>query len=230
MRVLITRPQEDAVRIAEILKERGHDPVIAPLLKTHFHDGPEVSLDGVQAILATSANGVRALVRRTSRRDVPLFAVGPQTEEDACNHGFTSVRNANGDSKALAAVTREWASPEKGALLHVKGAEADGTLAALLKAQGFDVRTLVLYDVAEVGLSESARAQLANREIDAALFFSSRSARIFSEKVQGLDLGNVVAVCISEVTATALSPLVFREIRIATKPNQNALLACLDQA
>ncbi len=119
-------------------------------MKTNFHDGPDVSLDGVQAILATSANGVRALVRRTSRRDVPLFAVGPQTEEEAHNHGFTFVRNANGDSKTLAAATREWTSPEKGALLHVKGAEADGTLATLLKAQGFDVRTLVLYDVADL--------------------------------------------------------------------------------
>src|ERR1700749_3338061 len=82
MRVLVTRPEEDAVRIAEILKSRGHEPVIAPLLKTNFHNGPDISLDGVQAILATSANGVRALATRTRRRDIPLFAVGPQTAQE----------------------------------------------------------------------------------------------------------------------------------------------------
>lgn len=227
MRVLITRPEEDATRIAEILKSRGHEPVIAPLLKTHFHDGPEVPLAGVQAILATSANGVRALARRTARRDAPLFAVGPQTEDEARAHGFTSVRNANGDSKTLAAATRNWASPEKGVLLHVKGAEADGTLATLLKAQGFEVRTLVLYDVADIGLADEARAQLANHEIDAALFFSARSARIFKEAAAGFPFESVIAICISAATADALSPLVFREIRVAEKPNQDALLADL---
>jgi len=216
------------MKIAEILNGRGHEPIIAPLLKTNFHDGPEVPLDGVQAILATSANGVRALVRRTPRRDVPLFAVGPQTEEEARAHGFTTVRNANGDSKALAAETQIWTSPEKGALLHVKGAEADGTLATLLKAQGFDVRTLVLYDVADVGLPEAVRAQLANGEIDAALLFSARSARIFKDAVVGLPLETVMAVCISAATAEALAPLAFRSVRVAAEPNQDALLDCLD--
>ncbi len=107
MRVLITRPEEDAVKIAALLKARGHEGIVAPLLRPNFHDGLDVSFDGVQAILATSANGVRALVRRTQRRDVPLFAVGPQTEEEAHAHGFTSVRNANGDSRTLAAATQD---------------------------------------------------------------------------------------------------------------------------
>jgi uroporphyrinogen-III synthase len=228
MRVLITRPEEDAARIAAILKSCGHEPIVAPLLKTNFHDGPDVSLDGVQAILATSANGVRALARRTERRDVALFAVGPQTEEEAHARGFASVRNANGDSKSLAAATRDWASPGKGALLHIKGADADGTLATLLKAQGFDVRTRVLYDVADIGLPEVVRVQLANHEIDAALFFSARSARIFTAAAAGCPLDTVMAVCISTATAEALVPLAFRSVRVAPAPNQDALLACLD--
>jgi uroporphyrinogen-III synthase len=137
------------------------------------------------------------------------------------------VRNANGDSKTLAAATREWASPETGPLLHVKGAEADGTLATLLKAQGFEVQTLVLYDVADIGLPDSARSQLAKREIDAALFFSARSARIFKDAAAGLPLENVIAVCISASTAESLSSLAFRSVRVACAPNQDALLDCL---
>jgi len=229
MRVLITRPEEDAAHIADILKVRGHEGVIAPLLNVRFHDGPEISLDGIQAVLATSANGVRALARRTKRRDVPLFAVGPQTEVEARIHGFAIVRNAEGDSRTLAAATAQWASPANGPMLHVKGAEADGALAALLKAQGFEVKSAVLYDVASVNsLPEEAHRLLASGKIDAALFFSTRSARVFMENIAGIDLGNVIAICISESTAAALSQLVFREIRVAAKPNQNALLARLD--
>ena len=229
MRVLITRPEEDAAKIAALLKDRGHESVTASLLTVRFHDGPEISLAGVQAVLATSANGVRALARRTAQRDVPVFAVGPQTEEEAHALGFRHVRNASGDSKTLAAATTQWASPEKGALLHVKGAEADGTLATLLKAQRFDVQTSVLYDVAATAaLPEDIRTMFTRHEIDAALFFSARSAQVFRDCAQGLDLCPVIAVCISESTAVALVPLSFREVRIASAPNQIALLACLD--
>jgi uroporphyrinogen-III synthase len=228
MRVLITRPKEDAMKIAALLKARGHEGIVAPLLKPNFHDGPDVPLDGVQAILATSANGVRALVRRTRRRDVPLFAVGPQTEEEARAAGFQNVRNAEGDSRTLAAATATWASPGDGSLLHVKSAEVDGTLATLLKAQGFDVRGAVLYDVAAVPeLPQEARDMLVEKKVDAALFFSARSSQIFKEAAAGLSLETVIAVCISESTAAALSPLSFREIRVAEKPNQDALLARL---
>src|ERR1700744_4899425 len=113
MRILITRPRDDAVPFARMLAERGHDAVIAPLLEIRFPDGAEISLDGVQAILATSANGVRAIARRTQRRDVALFAVGPQTAEAAQHLGFATVRNANGDGAALARAAGEWASPHK---------------------------------------------------------------------------------------------------------------------
>ncbi len=83
MRVLVTRPKEDAEETAQLLAARGHQALVAPLLETRFFDGAALTLEGVQAVLATSANGVRALARRTARRDVPLFAVGPQTAEAA---------------------------------------------------------------------------------------------------------------------------------------------------
>jgi len=212
MRVLITRPKEDAARTAGLLRAMGHEPVVAPLLDVRFHDGPEVSLDGVQAILATSVNGVRALMRRTGRRDVPVFAVGPQTAQAA--REFNTVRDAHGDAKALAEAARRWAKPQAGALLHAKGAQGDGALAAALKE--FDVRSVVLYDVAPTD------APLALAGIDAALFFSPRSARVFASRAAG-DTSSIVAVCISEATAKALTPLVFREVRVAAEPNQSAL-------
>jgi uroporphyrinogen-III synthase len=227
MRVLITRPEEDAARVAALLKARGHEAVTAPLLTVRFHEGPEIVLDGLQAVLATSANGVRALARRTTRRDVAVFAVGPQTEEEALRLGFRAVRNARGDARTLAAATARWALPSNGPLLHVKGAEADGTLATLLNKRGFDVRHAVLYDVSEVTKLSPAVRSLLGR-MDAALFFSPRSARVFRDCGADLDVSGLIAVCISEATATALAPLAFREVRVASEPNQIAVLACLE--
>ena len=61
MRILVTRPVEDGEETARQLALRGHQSVLAPLLTTEFWDGPEVALEGVQAILATSANGAYVL-------------------------------------------------------------------------------------------------------------------------------------------------------------------------
>jgi uroporphyrinogen-III synthase len=231
MRVLVTRPEEDALSFGERLKARGHEAIVAPLMRVHFHNGPDIPLDGVQAILATSANGIRGLARRTRRRNVPVFAVGPQTEREARKLGFSSVRNADGDARALLEATKRWARPAAGTLLHVRGAESSRELETLLCHEGFDVRGEILYEVAaETALPANAIARLRADSIDAALFFSPRSARIFRElcATAHLDTRRLVAACISRATADALSPLSFRDVLIAAKPNQDALLALLD--
>jgi uroporphyrinogen-III synthase len=232
MRVLVTRPQDDATEIAQELKARGHQALIAPLLEIRFRDGPEISLDGVQAVLATSANGVRALARRTSRRDVPVFVVGPQSAAAARDLGFAHVRNADGDAIALAVAASRWASPASGALLHAAGEQTKGGLVAELRQKGFDVRSHTLYEAVAAGaLPEAAAQALRNNQVDAVLLFSPRSARVFASCVDAAGLqdacGALLAVCISAATAEALAGLHLREIRVAGAPNQEAVLAAL---
>lgn len=228
MRILVTRPLEDGAEIAARLARMGHEALLAPLLQPHFESGPEPDFSGVQAVLATSANGVRALVRRTARRDLPVFAVGPQTAREASQAGFADVRSADGDAVALAAATADWTTPDRGVLLHVCGAEAPGTLQDGLTARGFSVRRAALYRVqaAETFPPAVARA-LAEDAVDAALFFSPRSARIFAALAQGQPTRRLIAACISPVTAAALDGLSFAEVRVAAKPNQDALLATI---
>jgi uroporphyrinogen-III synthase len=232
MRVLVTRPAEDAIETAALLRERGHEPVIAPLLGVRYHDGPPLDLDGVRALLATSANGVRAFARRTAGRGLSIFAVGSQTAETARAAGFADVRNADGNSENLANAVRGWASPGDGVLLHAAGAEAEGRLADILIAAGYAVRTAVLYDVPAVAaLPDAARAALAGGALDAVLLLSARSAQVFAACVAKADLApacrRVRAVCISEAAAKPLAGLAFKDIRIAARPNQASLLDCL---
>ena len=232
MRVLLTRPKEDARVVAERLREAGHEILSAPLLFVRFHDGPPLDLDGVQGVLATSANGVRALARRTKRRDLPLFAVGPQTAKAARLAKFEYVKSADGDAAALAEAVPRWARAENGVMLHAAGAQGEGRLAALLGANGFTIRTEFLYDVvAADSLPAAVVEALSAGTLDAALFFSPRSARVFKDCIVSANLAQtcprIIAVCISKAAADALSPLAFAQCRIAAKPNQDALLECL---
>lgn len=228
MHVLVTRPLEDGQEIAARLAEKGHRALLAPLLTPHFPAGPEPDFQDVQAVLVTSANGVRALIRRTARRDLSIFAVGPQTSGEAQAAGFTDIRNADGDAKALAQAAARWTTPEKGVLLHVCGAEAPGTLAGMLTDLGFTVRRAVLYRVdAATVLPPAAEQALRDGTLDAVQFFSPRSARIFCELAANLPTQKLIAFCISPVTAQALT-LAFREVQVAAAPNQAALLALLE--
>lgn len=220
MRVLVTRPLEDASEIATALKARGHEPVIAPLMSIVFDDAVPLHLDGVQAIVATSANGVRALARRTSLRDLPVFAVGPQTAAEAHKLGFADVKSADGDSDALVAAIPGWAAKAGGALLHATGQDGAGRVAADLRTLGFDVRTVVLYAMVSVVVLPPA----ARMPVDAVLLFSPRSAAIYAELADPAVAAGLIAICISQKTADALAPLRFREVRVAARPNQDALL------
>ena len=230
MKILVTRPAEDGAEIALRLAEMGHEALLAPLLAVRVHPGAALALDDVQAILATSANGVRALSQRTGVRDIPVFAVGPQTALAAERAGFLRVRSANGDAAALVEKTRHWAQPERGVLLHAAGAESGGQLAQTLSGLGFKVRREILYRVdAAAELPAQAARALEQGQLDAALFFSPRSARIFVRLITqaGIPTSSLVAICISANTAKALEGLQFSGMRVAATPDQAALLARL---
>lgn len=227
MRVLITRPREDADAIAARLTALGHVPLLAPLLEPRRFEGPPLDLAGIAAILATSANGVRALAQRTTRRDIPVFAVGPQTTQEARDAGFAHVENADGDARALAAAVPGWIAPGAGALLHACGEDSAGHLAGDLAARGYDVRPAVLYAVEALPLTPEARAALSRGAVEAVLLFSPRSAGVFVAQAADLPLEKLTAFCISPATAAVLPPARFGAIRAAAAPNQEALLALL---
>jgi uroporphyrinogen-III synthase len=229
MRILVTRPLEDGTEIARLLAVRGHQALLAPLLEPHFPEGPPLekggALDGIEAVLATSANGVRALRRRTARRDIPIFAVGPQTAAEAREAGFSNVRSADGDAKALATATRDWASPGA-TLLHVCAEDAPGTLSDQLSQSGFIVRRSALYRIEPAThLPPDAEAALRNRALDAAMFFSPRTARIFTQLADSLPTDSLTALCISQATADALASGAFGYVKEAARPNQDEMLA-----
>lgn len=232
MRVLVTRPEADARPLCRRLEALGAEPVMAPLLTVVQRPGAKAELDGVQALLATSANGVRALAAATSRRDLPLYAVGEATASTAREQGFASVIGAGGDVDSLAALAAAALDPAAGALLHVAGTALAGDLAGALGNAGFEVRRAVLYEArAADELPAPAAAALAKGSLDAVLLFSPRTARTFVTLVMAAGLAarceDVDALCLSPAVAEAAAGLPWQRCRVAAAPDQEALLALL---
>jgi uroporphyrinogen-III synthase len=234
MRALVTRPEEDVAPLAAALRGRGIEPVIEPLLAIAPEPASPLTLDGVQALLFTSANGVRAFAEREKRRDLPVFAVGDATARVARALGFEPVTSAGGDGAALAALVARELDPAQGALLHARGRDTTEGLAASLEAAGFELRPAIVYRAEPAqAFSPELRAMLEAGAIDLALFFSPRTAQTFVKLLKDAGLeqaaGKIAALCLSRAVAAALAALPFRAVAIAGSPTQGALLAVLDE-
>jgi uroporphyrinogen-III synthase len=231
---LITRPRREAAPLAAALAARGVEAVVEPLLDIHQFGGPPLDLGGVQALLCTSANGVRALAGRTAERNLPLLAVGDATAHRARNEGFSCVDSAAGAIDDLVRLVGRRLRPDAGRLLHVAGSAVAGDLSASLIPSGFSVDRTVLYEARPISrLSDTTAAALADGAIDIAMFYSPRTAAIFARLVDIADLADamscVTAISISAAADAALAALHFRERQVALRPDQPSLLAVLDR-
>lgn len=233
MRALVTRPREEGESLAAALAARAVGAIIEPMMQVHFHPAPPPDLVGVQAVLCSSANGVRALARLTEERGLPLFAVGDATALRARAEGFLRVESAGGTVVDLARLAAQKLRPQNGPLLHIAGETVAGDLAGALRAEGFAIERQVLYEARPVDmLSDATVGALRAGVVDFALFFSPRTAAIFA----GLAGKVAVAECCRRITALSisaaadapLSELFWADRKIAETPSQAGLLALLD--
>jgi len=231
---LLTRPRPDSEALAALLNKRGVGSLIEPVIEILPLSGAKLpELNDIQALLITSANGVRALVALLApppeARHIPLLVVGPASAEAALKSGFTNVQTAGGNVTALAALVRERLDPAAGPILHITGSKVAGDLASELQKSGFELRRQILYEGRQsVALSHAAHEALRRGKINMVLFFSPRSAHAFVTLVRAASLESTLArsaaICLSANVAEAAEAAVWRRIRTARKPEQAALL------
>ena len=231
MHVLITRPRANAAVLAQKLEARGHRVMVEPLLTIAPVVGGVPALDGVQAILLTSANAAPAL-RGTNPR-LPVFVVGEATARAARERGSEEVHVAAGDAASLARLVVERCHPSEGILLHLCGAEVRPGLAEPLAAAGFALRRQVVYRaVPASSLSAQAIAAIRRRAIDAVLLLSPRTASVLVGLLAGHELagclGRTEAICLSAAVAEPCRRLQWKAVRIAARPEVGSLLGQLE--
>jgi uroporphyrinogen-III synthase len=240
MRLIVTRPREDARRLSQRLAAAGHEVILAPLLDIWPRDDQPVPERPYQAVLITSANGARALMHRPELARLiraTAIAVGPASAAAARDAGFVRVAQAEGDVAALACSATGVLRPEDGPLLYVSGAVTAGDLASSLGASGFEVDRVVAYEARPVeALPEqcaSALAAVAAGVAGAAegvILYSPRTARIWASLVAAADLVPAAMqlshYCLSDNVAASVRYGLGAAVRVqvASRPDEAALL------
>jgi uroporphyrinogen-III synthase len=234
--VLNTRPDTDSADLLNTLEKRGYRHMSAPMLSIVFPE-PKNTFDisPYQALIFTSANGVRAFTRLSDDRRLPALCVGDATARLCRDIGFGNVHSANGDIHDLAVLIREKIDQSKGPLFHPAARKTAGDLGQMLRSDGYEIDRQTAYEATASGtLPADVIDAITKHRIDTVLFFSPRTAETFvklvrSYKLEG-DLSAVTAICLSEAVQSRISDLTWQRTHVASQPTQEYLLDALDQS
>jgi uroporphyrinogen-III synthase len=81
VRILLTRPEGRNEKLAERLRQAGHEVTCEPLIALEPLSDEPVELDGYDWVLVTSATAAKELRRRGRGRPERFAAIGPATAE-----------------------------------------------------------------------------------------------------------------------------------------------------
>ncbi|HRF08062.1 MAG TPA: uroporphyrinogen-III synthase [Xanthobacteraceae bacterium] len=227
--MLVTRPAFDAERTAATLRELGCDVLTDPAIAVEAVDASIPALD-YDAIVFTSANGVRAAKALDHFKELPVFAVGVRTAEVAREYGFQKVGVAAGEVNALGNLIAA-ALPAGARVLHLAGEDRAGDLPGRLLQVGIKTEVAVLYRAKPAAALKTETIQaFRDGQLDAVLHYSERSATAFLRLARGAgideDIRKTRHICLSAAVAAPLQTSGL-PAEIAAAPDEQALFTVL---
>ena len=239
--ILITRPRLDAQDFAALLQKEGFSPLQMPLAQVRFLEkNPNErqhlreALARSKTIMITSANGVRALTRLLTAREIrqtaqPVYCVGQASAAHARAARFPDIfcpMEAGGARELIAFMGKEKIA---GPVLHpcaqgVAGMTERLMTEADLTYQGYPVyRSLYRKELSPL-VKKTWRAGA----INAVTLFSPRQAAVFSELAHKMPALSIpFAVCISPAIAARLDTKVFQSVKVASQPSTTEMMVVL---
>jgi uroporphyrinogen-III synthase len=207
LRVIVTRPREQAQPLAERLEELGLEVVLCPLIELEPVGLPEVDVGGYDWVIVTSPRGARELAER-GRGELPaVAAIGPGTAAALREHGIEpAVVPRVSTQEGLVAEL----PAEPGRVLFAGAADARPYLADALSAD-----TVVLYRTRELRPAEPPRG-------DVVVLASASAARAFS----ALEL-EIPAVSIGPETTSEAEAYGVRVVAEAESHDLDGLVAAV---
>ncbi len=221
LRVLVTRPRDQAGELSESLVRMGAEPVEAPLIRIEAPDdwtsvdAALADLSGFDHVVFTSGNAVEAFFSRLIENGldaralggVRVAAVGRTTAAALRRHGIEAdYQPGVFQAEKLVETLVESCDLRDARILFPAADIAGPTVAEGLTAAGAHVTRVTVYrTVMEEALPDDIASMLEDRKIHVAVFASSSAVQAFTKAV-GADgvpqlTGEVRIACIGPATA-----------------------------
>lgn len=246
-RVLVLRPRHQAEATAKLLRERGAEPIVMPLLEITPPPDPEplaralAALDQYDLVAFTSANAVHAVVLALAAEGLEASAlsrskiasIGPGTSAALEEHGLSPSIVAEehvGEGMAEAILQAFASSGSKQRVLLPRALSAREELPKLLDSAGVEVDVVPAYETRPLGReqAETLRAELEGGRVDAVLITSSSTLASLEEA-----LGESMAALLSRTTLATIGPIAERtaramRVRVDVSAHPSTVPALLD--
>ena len=223
-RIVITRPEPDAGRLAARLEALGATPIVVPAIRIAFAeptplDAALANTGRNQWVIFTSRTGVEAVFCRIDRLEGPrVAAIGPATAAELGKHG---VKPDLVPSEYVAEAILESLGEVRGQRFLLPRADiARRALADGLRERGAIVDEIDTYHTLPAG---GERPPLDG--VDAVTFTSSSTVRHFVEA--GPVPPGAKVVCIGPITARTARGLGLKVTEVAGEYTEDGLIAAL---
>ncbi len=232
--VLIVRAEPAAGETAHGLEELGYRVVRFPLFEFR-RTGVTIPEGEYCAVALTSNNAVRALRElgwKPGNPDLPVYCIGPRTEEAAREYGLTNVRSFHGERNQMVRAIREDHAGTKTPLLYPAAKDRAFDLSSVLAQDGIQTRLVEIYVMERTRPSRDAFLKaLAEVENGAIFVHSRRTADYLAELINQSNVANLVSgivfVCISKQASEPLSTIKVGKLLVADESNEKAMIALL---
>ena len=169
------------------LRARGHDVLVAPLMRVE-----PVAADlsgGWGGVIITSANAPGAIAGNPARAalvKLPLFAVGRRSADAARQAGFADVTSAGGDVRDLVQLIAERHADAAAPLLYLAGEDRAADLVGELAVHGIAAEMVVVYRAVTAPFPPELTAALKAGAVDArAAFFQAQRRELHRRRPSG---------------------------------------------
>ena len=252
-RILVTRAADQGRKLGAMLRERGAEPVLIPMIEIHPPADPAPAARAAKDLGSyawaafTSENGVRRFfdALTAAHLDARAFgktriaAIGPGTAAALAERGLRAdviAKESRGEGLAKAMVDAAHGAPEKRVLV-ARAKEAREVLPDTLRAAGFDVDVVPVYEThpAPRATTERLRAMLEARTLDAITFTSASTVHALCDALGDgaaaiVEKSGVVVASIGSVTTDAATARGLGVTATATTFTLEGLVAALEGA
>jgi uroporphyrinogen-III synthase len=219
--LLLTRPTEETTGMVREARLAGFDTLAAPLLEIVPLEWSVPADARPDSLLFTSARAPAfSMGLPPELKQLPAYAVGPNTQAAARKAGFRVVTSGTADGSAIVA---HGAADGRARILHLSGEQT----ARIIGPPGVRLIRVPVYAARLVpALSDCALSALRSGSLFATLLFSSRTARHYRQLLEKHH------VPVAGQRIIALSPAIvsaagqgWRDVAIASSPSREQALA-----
>ncbi len=224
MKILITRPLDESINLADEIVKLGHQPIISPLLKIELFKNINFKLfNKYEGIIISSKNALKAIDQ--ANKNLKLFIVGEQTTQFAKTLGFSNSICAGRNIIEVKETMQQYNN-----LLYLSGVDISDSLNLLEKK----IDRLEVYQAQRIeSASDNFLDFIKLNDLRLCLLFSTRTAEIFIDFIKEYKLEsyckNIMALSLSNKINNKLRTVKLDSYYVSEEPTLKSMISSISR-